>query len=72
MDNNDESNVHDDTVQPSRRGFLQQAGALGASAALTANPIAGMAQSKGGLAPGMTGGPTGFNGAERFQYRLEA
>ncbi|CAN1556653.1 UgpB ABC-type sugar transport system, periplasmic component [Burkholderiaceae bacterium] len=68
MDNKDESNVHDDTVKPSRRGFLQQAGALGAGAALTANPIAGMAQNKGGLAPGMTGGPTGFNGAERFQY----
>jgi multiple sugar transport system substrate-binding protein len=52
-----------------RREFMRQAGAAGA---VLGSPLLALgeahAQAKGGLAPGMTGGPTGFDGAERFQY----
>ena len=68
MNTTDDSKAHDDIPNASRRGFLQQASALSAGAALTASPLTGFAQNKGELAPGMTGGPTGFAGAERFQY----
>ena len=54
-----------------RREFMQQAGggALGAGAVLSAPLLMlGEAQAASGYAAGMTGGPTGFDGAERFQY----
>ncbi len=55
-----------------RRDFLKNtsalvgASSLGGLGALAANPV--FAGGHGGLADGMTGGPTGFEGAERFQY----
>ena len=56
----------------SRRQFLKSsaasvaaAGGAGALSSFVANPALAGAH---GLAEGMTGGPTGFEGAERFQY----
>lgn len=52
----------------SRRSILKSGAALGAMSAIGIAPKfirPGMAQA---YAPGMTGGPTGFPGAERFQY----
>ena len=66
MNKRDDTPKQDESPDAARRGFLQQASALGAGAALTAAPLTGMAA--GELASGMTGGPTGFAGAERFQY----
>jgi multiple sugar transport system substrate-binding protein len=39
-----------------------------AAPAATAAPVATAAAAKAGLAPGMIGGPTGFDGCERYQY----
>lgn len=56
-------------INPSRRDFLKTTTAaaaatgMGGLSAFIATPA--LAQ---GLAAGMTGGPTGFDGAERFQY----
>ena len=56
----------------SRRSFLKSTAAVSAASsmgglgAFVASPA--FAGSHDGLAPGMTGGPTGFEGAERFQY----
>lgn len=54
----------------SRRKALQfGAGGIAASAAIGIMPrYIKPAGAAGGLASGMTGGPTGFDGAERFQY----
>ncbi len=54
--------------QQSRRTFLKSSAAFAATSGILFNPRfvrPGYAQD---LAPGMTGGPTGFPGCERFQY----
>lgn len=55
--------------EPTRRAFLQTSTAAVAATGLggLSNFIAMPAYAQG-LANGMTGGPTGFEGAERFQY----
>lgn len=52
----------------SRRAFLKGGAAIGAAAAIGINPKFVRPVRAQGLAAGMTGGPTGFPGAERFQY----
>ncbi|MEM9011843.1 MAG: extracellular solute-binding protein [Pseudomonadota bacterium] len=52
----------------SRRSFLKSGAAITAAAAVGINPRFLRPAHAGELASGMTGGPTGFPGAERFQY----
>lgn len=62
-------NKNSSILMPSRREFLRNTSALAAASSMgglgsfIASPV--FAQ---GYADGMTGGPTGFDGAERFQY----
>jgi len=56
---------------PSRRIVLKAGAAFGATAAVGIAPRflgLGAARAEAKLAPGMTGGPWGFEGAERYQY----
>jgi multiple sugar transport system substrate-binding protein len=66
MNKKDDTAKQDEAPDAARRGFLQPASAVGAGADSAASPLTGLAV--GELASGMTGGPTGFAGAERFQY----
>lgn len=62
---------HNQEKLPSRRTFLKTSTAAAAAASGMgglSSFIAAPAFAAGGLAAGMTGGPTGFDGAERFQY----
>lgn len=52
----------------SRRSFLKGGAAIGTVAAIGINPRFIRPAHASEYAPGMTGGPTGFPGAERFQY----
>lgn len=61
------NNIFNKTPPQSRRDFLKSSSTLMAAGGLAAFlPVPGFAAD--GYAPGMTGGPTGFEGAERFQY----
>ncbi len=51
-----------------RRSLLKGSAAFMATAAVGINPKFLVAAHASELAPGMTGGPSGFPGAERFQY----
>ena len=56
-------------IPATRRQFLKSSTAAAAAAGLGGfTPFAAIPALAGGFAPGMTGGPTGFDGAERFQY----
>lgn len=55
-------------IRASRRTMLKSGAAFAATAAIGINPKFINAAKAQGLSEGMTGGPTGFPGAERFQY----
>lgn len=55
-------------IKPTRRTLLKGGAAFAATAAIGINPRFLRPAHAAGLASGMTGGPTGFAGAERFQY----
>ncbi|MEO1701653.1 MAG: extracellular solute-binding protein [Pseudomonadota bacterium] len=56
------------SFQLSRRNVLKGGSAIALTAAIGINPKFITPVRAEGLAPGMTGGPTGFPGAERYQY----
>ncbi len=56
------------SLSPTRRSLLKGSAAFTATAAVGLAPRFIRPARAGGLAQGMTGGPTGFAGAERFQY----
>ncbi len=56
------------TIRPSRRAFLQSGAAFAGASGILFNPRFIRPAYAQELAQGMTGGPTGFPGAERFQY----
>ena len=55
-------------IKPTRRSFLRSGAAFGTAALIGINPKFSRPAYAQELAPGMTGGPTGFPGCERFQY----
>ncbi len=62
-------NKYNSILQPSRRRFLQSSTALAAMSGLGGlGAFIASPAFADGHAAGMTGGPTGFDGAERFQY----
>ncbi len=62
-------NKYNSILQPARRRFLQSSTALAAMSGLGGlGAFIASPAFADGHAAGMTGGPTGFDGAERFQY----
>jgi multiple sugar transport system substrate-binding protein len=62
-------NKNNSVLQPSRREFLRNTSALAAMSGFGGLTAFGAFPARAdGFAAGMTGGPTGFDGAERFQY----
>lgn len=55
-------------IKPTRRSFLRSGAAFGTVALIGINPKFSRPAYAQELAPGMTGGPTGFPGCERYQY----
>lgn len=62
-------NKNNSIMKPSRRGFLRNTSAFAAMSGVGGlSSIIAPPAFADGFAAGMTGGPTGFAGAERFQY----
>lgn len=64
-----ESSKSRSELQLNRRDLMTGAAAVALGAAAPGNPLFGVSPAyAAGLAPGMTGGPTNIEGAERYQY----
>ncbi len=59
---------HNSTTGITRRDLLKAGAIIGATSLIGVPRLIRAAPHRQGLAPGMIGGPTGFEGAERYQY----